>query len=566
MFVPKLFLEGVQYPYGGDTRRSPAPAPVMTPFKFHLRRESVDWRRIIAVDVDLVVSQVDVDMLQEHISMVTFCSLEGECCVRCRNPIDPSLMKLLRLAQLSLEWLLYSQEVLTHNLVAVEEWLTAADREHKQLLGQLKNQEEHDIALKPMTNNTSLVNSLKTENISLKSENICLKSENISLKSELNRLKEQINEQRQTIEAKTFLKMKQQSQKDLLRATRVNDEAMAQFDRKLDDTKNSLLREMESLNNQNLHALDKVSQNQLVRQEILVKPVDSQQQRDINKEIQSQTIQMLEQQKKKHSQKWKSRLQGVKAQHKSEIDRLMDELSKMQTYQSENHKMSRILRKKKLIIQAQREQIKSIYLNPPIKEEEEQKEESEAEEEEVPVTKSLPAPEPKRKRVSTMRPVSVPILDPIQELPEDSNTISEKSPAQTTPKPELRKEVTLTLVRPVESQRTETSGSLTEKKPPLSFIEESDPEMEEVEEQGKVKKKNKLVRKMKILGQKISQSCRRVLNVFCRRKRSTAEECESSSESEERSTEMSSSQVTCDVETDGTMKGSLTSLNDVSET
>uniref|UniRef100_A0A8C5I4U7 Zinc finger protein Dzip1-like n=2 Tax=Gouania willdenowi TaxID=441366 RepID=A0A8C5I4U7_GOUWI len=485
MFVPKLFLEGVQYPYGGDTRRSPAPAPVMTPFKFHLRRESVDWRRIIAVDVDLVVSQVDVDMLQEHISMVTFCSLEGECCVRCRNPIDPSLVKLLRLAQLSLEWLLYSQEVLTHNLVAVEEWLTAADREHKQLLGQLKNQEEHDIALKPMTNNTSLVNSLKTENISLKSENICLKSENISLKSELNRLKEQINEQRQTIEAKTFLKMKQQSQKDLLRATRVNDEAMAQFDRKLDDTKNSLLREMESLNNQNLHALDKVSQNQLVRQEILVKPVDSQQQRDIYKEIQSQTIQMLEQQKKKHSQKWKSRLQGVKAQHKSETDRLMDELSKMQTYQSENHKMSRILRKKKLIIQAQREQIKSIYLNPPIKEEEEQKEESEAEEEEIPVTKSLPAPEPKLKRVSTMRPVSVPILDPIQELPEDSNTISEKSPAQTTPKPELREEVTLTLVRPVESQRTETSGSLTEKKPPLSFIEESDPEMEEVEEQGK---------------------------------------------------------------------------------
>ncbi|XP_028294423.1 zinc finger protein Dzip1-like [Gouania willdenowi] len=565
MFVPKLFLEGVNYPYGGDTRRSPAPAPAMTPFKFHLRRESMDWRRIIAVDVGLVVSQVDVDMLQEHISMVTFCSLEGECCVRCRNPIDPSLVKLLRLAQLSLEWLLYSQEVLTYNLVAVEERLTAADREHKQLLGQLKKQEEHDIELKPITNNTSLVNSLKTENISLKSENICLKSENISLKSELNRLKEQINEQRQTIEAKTFLEMKQQSQKDLLRATRVSDEAMAQLDRKLDDTKNSLLREMESIYNQNLHALDKVSQNQLVRQEILVNPVDSQQQRDIYKEIQSQTIQMLEQQKKKHSQKWKSRLQGVKAQHKSEIDRLMDELSQMQMYQSENHKMSRILRKKKLIIQAQREQIKSIYLNPPIKEEEEQKEEAE-EEEEVPVIKSSPAPEPQQKRVSTMRPVSVPILDPIQELSEDSNTISEKSPAQTEPKPELRKELALTLVRPVESQRTETSGSLTEKKLLLSFIEESDPEMEEVEKQGKVKKKNKLVRKMKILGQKISQSCRRVLSVFRCRKRSTVEKSKSSSESEESSTEMSSSQVTSDVETDGTMNASLTSLNDVSET
>ncbi|XP_028293821.1 zinc finger protein Dzip1-like [Gouania willdenowi] len=391
----------------------------MTAFKFHLRWESVDWRRIIAVDVD---------MLQEHISMVTFCSLEGGCYLRCRNPIDPSLVKLLRLGSTS------------------------------SCSGMLKKQEEHEMALKPITNSTSLVNSLQSENSRLKTENIYLKSENISLKSELNKLKEQINEQRQTIEAKTFLEMKQQSQKDLLRVICVSDEAMAQLDRKLDDTQNSLLREMESLYNQNLHALDKVSQNQ---QEILVNPVDSQQQRDIYKEIQSQTIQMLEQQKKKRNQKWKSRLQGVKAHHKSETDRLMDELSQMQMYQSENHKMSRILRKK-LIIQAQREQIKSIYLSLTIKEEEEQKEEA-AEEEEVPVIKSSPAPEPQQKRVSTMRPVSVPILDPIQELSEDSSTISEKSPAKTIPKPELRKEVTLTLVRLVESQRTETSGSLTEK-------------------------------------------------------------------------------------------------------
>uniref|UniRef100_A0A8C5G7Q0 Cilium assembly protein DZIP1 N-terminal domain-containing protein n=1 Tax=Gouania willdenowi TaxID=441366 RepID=A0A8C5G7Q0_GOUWI len=228
----------------------PAPAPAMTAFKFHLRWESVDWRRIIAVDVD---------MLQEHISMVTFCSLEGGCYLRCRNPIDPSLVKLLRLGQLSLE--------------------CACDREHKQLL--------------------------------------------------------------------------------------------------------------------------------------------------------------------RHAEKY------ISGQHQ------------MQMYQSENHKMSRILRKK-LIIQAQREQIKSIYLSLTIKEEEEQKEEA-AEEEEVPVIKSSPAPEPQQKRVSTMRPVSVPILDPIQELSEDSSTISEKSPAKTIPKPELRKEVTLTLVRLVESQRTETSGSLTEK-------------------------------------------------------------------------------------------------------
>uniref|UniRef100_A0A3Q0SP07 DAZ interacting zinc finger protein 1 n=1 Tax=Amphilophus citrinellus TaxID=61819 RepID=A0A3Q0SP07_AMPCI len=117
------------------------------PFKFRLRRESVDWRRIGAVDVDLVVSQLDVDALQEHISTVTFCSLEGERCQRCQSPVDPALVKLLRLAQLTVEWLLHCQEFLTLNLRAVEEKLSAAGREHEQLLAQQKKQEEKVKAL-----------------------------------------------------------------------------------------------------------------------------------------------------------------------------------------------------------------------------------------------------------------------------------------------------------------------------------------------------------------------------------------------------------------------------------
>lgn len=112
------------------------------PFKFRLRRESVDWRRISAVDIDLVVSQLDVDALQEHISTVTFCSLDGERCQRCQSPMDPALVKLLRLAQLTVEWLLHCQEFLTLNLHAVEEKLAVAGREHEQLLAQQKKQEE----------------------------------------------------------------------------------------------------------------------------------------------------------------------------------------------------------------------------------------------------------------------------------------------------------------------------------------------------------------------------------------------------------------------------------------
>lgn len=107
----------------------------------------MDWRRINAVDVDLVVSQLDVDALQEHISTVTFCSLDGERCQRCQSPVDPALIKLFRLAQLTVEWLLHCQEFLTLNLRAAEERLTAAAGEREQLLAQQKKQDEKAKAL-----------------------------------------------------------------------------------------------------------------------------------------------------------------------------------------------------------------------------------------------------------------------------------------------------------------------------------------------------------------------------------------------------------------------------------
>lgn len=107
----------------------------------------MDWRRINAVDIELVVSQLDVDALQDHISTVTFCSLEGERCQRCQSPVDPALVKLLQLAQLTVEWLLHCQEFLTLNLHAAEERLAAAGKEREQLLAQQKKQEEKVKAL-----------------------------------------------------------------------------------------------------------------------------------------------------------------------------------------------------------------------------------------------------------------------------------------------------------------------------------------------------------------------------------------------------------------------------------
>ncbi|KAB0373769.1 hypothetical protein FD755_014025 [Muntiacus reevesi] len=62
-------------------------------FKFQPRRESVDWRRISALDVDRVARELDVAALQENIAGVTFCNLDREVCSRCGQPVDPVLLK-----------------------------------------------------------------------------------------------------------------------------------------------------------------------------------------------------------------------------------------------------------------------------------------------------------------------------------------------------------------------------------------------------------------------------------------------------------------------------------------
>uniref|UniRef100_A0A3Q0SNZ6 DAZ interacting zinc finger protein 1 n=1 Tax=Amphilophus citrinellus TaxID=61819 RepID=A0A3Q0SNZ6_AMPCI len=226
------------------------------PFKFRLRRESVDWRRIGAVDVDLVVSQLDVDALQEHISTVTFCSLEGERCQRCQSPVDPALVKLLRLAQLTVEWLLHCQEFLTLNLRAVEEKLSAAGREHEQLLAQQKKQEEKVKALTAELKQRKKV--IRTQQSLLApritSSHKCLHCE----KSFLNSSFLQNHVQRRHPEEYEIRKSKQQSMhKDLLRELdRFKAEEMARMDRKIEDSRDGMRREMEFLYNRNIQALN----------------------------------------------------------------------------------------------------------------------------------------------------------------------------------------------------------------------------------------------------------------------------------------------------------------------
>ena len=149
--IPSLLNSPLSQPY---TSGPPPPAmsasssTTIPPFKFRQRRESVDWRRVSAVDVDLVASELDFLTLQEHVQGVTFCSVEGERCPRCQSPVDPALLKLFRLAQLTVEYLLHSQEVLTLSLQAAEERLRAAGLDRDHVLAQQQKQAEEITSLK----------------------------------------------------------------------------------------------------------------------------------------------------------------------------------------------------------------------------------------------------------------------------------------------------------------------------------------------------------------------------------------------------------------------------------
>uniref|UniRef100_A0A3B5MVF2 DAZ interacting zinc finger protein 1 n=1 Tax=Xiphophorus couchianus TaxID=32473 RepID=A0A3B5MVF2_9TELE len=224
-------------------------------FKFRPRRESVDWRRINAVDVDLVASQLDVDALQEHIGTVTFCSLDGERCQRCQTPVDPALVKLLRLAQLSVEWLLHCQEVLSANLRGAEERLAAAAGEREQLLALHRKQEEKVKALMGELKQRKKV--IRTQQSLLAprimSSHKCAHCD----KSFLNSSFLQNHMQRRHPDEHQMRKSVQQSMhKELLRELeRFKAEEMARMDRKLEDSRDGMRREMEFLYNRNIQAL-----------------------------------------------------------------------------------------------------------------------------------------------------------------------------------------------------------------------------------------------------------------------------------------------------------------------
>lgn len=424
----------------------------------------MDWRRIVAVDIEAVVSQIDVDALQEHIAAVTFCSLDSERCPRCHSPLDPALVKLLRLAQLSVEWLLHCQEFLTLSLHAQEERLEARAKEREQLLARHKELEEKmkkvngelkqrkklirdqqlmiapGISHKCQHCEKSFLTELYLQKhlqrrhpdeydrlLRTDSEN---KSEIDRFKAEVTSLKEQIVQLQQALQTKAVQEKEQESLHRELE--RFKAEHIAHVDRRLEDNRDGMRREMEFMCHRNIQALNVTNQPPPVRQES--SPIQMEPEKDQNtiKEM----YHKLEQQLKKKDKKWESQLQEINTRHESEKNQLRNELNQLQRLMSEqqeqshrqSHELSRKLLEKEQTIKSQREQIKTMAANKPAKVVETQ------------VLHTAAAPEPKPKRL-VIESSSVSEAKPVVQNKPERSPEKKRSSRSVKHEPSLRKTV-----------------------------------------------------------------------------------------------------------------------------
>jgi len=80
-------------------------------FNFKKRREHLDWRMLASIQLDSILYNVDIQKLQEILYNITFSNIEFED----TSSFDPNLVKLFQIAQLIIEYLLYSQNVLKNS-------------------------------------------------------------------------------------------------------------------------------------------------------------------------------------------------------------------------------------------------------------------------------------------------------------------------------------------------------------------------------------------------------------------------------------------------------------------
>ncbi|XP_056411574.1 cilium assembly protein DZIP1 [Hyla sarda] len=428
------FYENVYYPLeASDTLSTPSmPRPSSptrmpsyihdSPFKFRTRHASVDWRRIGAIDVDRLAKELDFVTLQENIMGITFCNIEIEKCPHCHCSLDPMLLKLFRLSQYTIEYLLHTQEYLTTNLKTLEEKVRTTSAETEQIQAKMAKQTHEIKTLKEECKQRKKIISAQQMMISASTGPYhkcqhCEKTfmnqsylqshmtrrhpegkQNIQssnkLQHEVNCLKEELRLTKSQLEAEqaAHLEKLSQIQENELRKSIEQDvskkfdewkkEEREKFEDKLNKVTESFMKELKEVTSKNTcleNELHEIKKDSLHRRSGLgtlqeSPPSDTEE----GKSSCPHDVQSVKKLLEMQEEKWEKRLHLLYQEHEKEKSQLLSKNEKLTLSVNEYQKTSNDFYKKRLVdlgqrlqeqnelIKCQKDQIKELSSKPPV--------------------------------------------------------------------------------------------------------------------------------------------------------------------------------------------------------
>ncbi|XP_075056005.1 cilium assembly protein DZIP1-like isoform X2 [Mixophyes fleayi] len=439
-----------------------------TLFKFRSRHEGVDWRRIGAIDVDRLANELDFATLQENIMGITFCCIEHEKCSHCHNSLDPILVKLFRLAQFTIEYLLHSQDYLTSNVQKLEEKVHASLCEAEQVKQKMIKQsaeikslkEECKLRKKIIATQQMMVSAGAGSyhkcqhcekafmNYSYLQDHIKRRHNEVKhnlqssdkLQYEINCLKEELQTAKTQLDAEHAAHIEKLSQMQENEHKKYEQEVLKKFDNWKKEERNKFedelkkvkemfmneLKELKAKNSWLENDLHEIKKDGLHGRSALGTLQESPRHTDEGKSRCTHDIQSVKELLEMQENKWTKRMHELQKKHEREKNQLILQTEKLQLSINEDQRTSNDFYKKRLdeigqrfqeqkkLIKRQKDQIKELSMKPP------------------PAGKKfpVPTPAPKLQHVEAKHGTSreqAHILQPIQELEEDKDLDNEEA-------------------------------------------------------------------------------------------------------------------------------------------
>ncbi|XP_020292118.1 zinc finger protein DZIP1L [Pseudomyrmex gracilis] len=341
-------------------------------FNMHGSRVRVDWNRISAIDIDRVIHERDFWTIDENINNVIDYCLENEYDTKI---LDPNFVKLFRLAQLSVEYLLYCKQYLDHSVIILKDELRQKIEQNVSMKKEIATLEDTVKSLKEKSKEKRKLLETSVSEISngeiykcphcpkafvraiFVNAHIARKHSYISdmgvtvspvhehyraetekLHNEIKTLKERLNQTERVIRnesdrlldntEKRYLKNTSQTESDIGKLDRFEDQKRYQED--IGSLRNILFDEIRALREK-----DHTSLNESIF-ETNIKSLLRQQEKEIeslrNQLLERLTPGMENMQIKLQTQEnyWKAKIKDMEAQHNNDIERLTAELKATQ--------------------------------------------------------------------------------------------------------------------------------------------------------------------------------------------------------------------------------------------